>query len=160
MIISAIILGCTPTHFPEKMEISNPWHFRYDSTGRGMEEEWFAADTDFRSWPTVPSGNLWRTDYDGSGWFTQEIWLPELISDRDLALVITSVADNATVWMNDSLLAIHKGRGELFFMDITDVFKPRAMNRITIFVEDTGGPGGLTGKVYLQKYIEESELIR
>lgn len=159
-LLAGILLGCGSPNFPDKMDLPITWHFRYDSAEVGIEDEWYKGEIDYQSWPTVPAGNVWKDTYDGRGWYTQTVWLPELPSDQKIALMISSVDDNAKVWLNDSLIIDHHGANQLLYGDITKVFHPEQKNRITIMVEDLGGPGGLNGKVYIQKYLNEVDLIK
>ena len=160
MLSGALALQCGKAAFPEKLEISSPWHFTYDSSEVGITRQWYSDEDLYTSWPTVPSGNYWESTYDGRGWYIQSVTLPELNSDRKLALVITSVDDNAKVWVNDSLVMDHVGYGEKFFADVTQVIRPGRENRIAIIVDDFGGPGGLNGKVFIQKYLDEIDLVK
>jgi len=160
VIASGLVLGCSSPDFPEKLDLTDPWHFHYDSTEIGIENRWFDGGIDFQNWPTVPAGNYWSDTFDGRGWYIQTVWLPENQTDRKLALVISSVDDNAKVWMNDSLIIDHQGANQRLYGDITHVFRPEQKNRITIMVDDLGGPGGLNGRVYIKKYLDEVDLIK
>jgi len=151
---------CGQPPMPDQIKLRGKWAFKYDPDAVGKKQHWYADSTDFQSWETVPSNGYWDANYDGIGWYSQQIYIPALKSDRKLALVVTSVDDKAKVWLNDSLVATQEKHGELFYRDITQIYNPNAENRITIMVDDIGGPGGLNGEVYLRKYLKEVDLIK
>lgn len=160
LLITTIFAECGNPPMPDEVKLRGRWHFQYDPDRIGIRDRWYADNTNFSTWETVPSNGYWDKQYDGWGWYSQEIYIPAMQSGQHLALVITSVDDNAKVWLNNSLVAIHEGSGELFHADITKIYNPDKENRITIMVDDIGGPGGLDGEVYLRKYLNEVDLLK
>jgi len=154
----AFLMACGNPALPDRLNLNRSWHFQYDSTGTGLREQWFSPDTKIAGWETVPGNSYWRDTYDGAGWFAQDVWLPKVRSDRQVALVVTAVADSATVWFNGTRLDMRQYNRELRYADILPVYRPRQTNRLVIMIRDTGGPGGLTGDVYLRKYQSAGEL--
>lgn len=152
------LAGCGNAMLPDRLNLNRSWHFRYDSTGTGLREQWFTPDTKISGWATVPGKSYWRDTYDGAGWFAQDVWLPAVRSNRQVALVVTNVADSATVWLNGSRLHMRRYNRDLEYADILPVYRPRNSNRLVIMVTDTGGPGGLSGDVYLRKYQSAADL--
>ncbi len=124
-----------------------------------MQQKWYASNTSLTGWISVPGGSYWDKNYDGLGWFAQDVRLPELRSDRSIALVITGAADRVTAWVNDSLLIEQASGRHLVYADIANVYHPNRKNRFVIMVEDTGGAGGLTGDVAIRKYLTPRELV-
>ncbi len=162
VILSVVFLAqsCGSPGLPDRLQLRDSWHFRYDSARVGMEQEWHSEPLGAQQWIRVPPGSYWDENYDGWGWYRQEVWLPEPKTDRKIALVIESVDDNAKVWFNDSLIIEHQGANEQLYADITALYKPGKENSIAIMVEDLGGPGGLNGKVYIRKYLKEIDLLK
>jgi len=138
--------------------MNRSWHFQYDPDSVGFQQQWFAGDFPINHWETVPGESTWDPEYDGMGWFIQDVQLPELRSDRSIALVVTGLDDMGNVWMNDSLVIPRVVGDNQEFADVTGLYQPNQSNRIAIMVRDTGGTGGLTGDVYIQKYVSEQEL--
>jgi len=154
----SLFMSCGSPPFPEQLELNRSWHFQYDPDSVGFQQQWFFADFPINHWETVPGESIWDPEYDGVGWFIQDVQLPELRSDRSIALVVTGVDDIGKVWMNESLVITEIDGNRQEFVDVTEVYQPDRRNRIAIMVRDTGGPGGLTGDVYIQKYVSEQEL--
>ena len=155
-----LVQTCGSPGLPEKMQLRDTWMFRYDSAEVGIQKNWYSAPLETGGWMSTPAGSYWDDSYDGRGWYRQKVWLPEPKTDRKLALLITSVDDNAKVWFNDSLIIEHEGANERLYRDITNLYKGGRENTIAIMVEDLGGPGGLNGKVYIQKYLNEIDLLK
>lgn len=156
--IFGVLAGCGEPAFPDRVELDRSWHFKYDSSVVGVQEQWYSPGTKISGWVTVPGGSYWKDSYDGRGWFAQDIWLPQIRSDRSVAFVLTSVSDSAKVWLNGKQLALHRYNTNMQYADIQSVYRPDRKNRFVIMVVDTGGPGGLTGDAYLRKYQSRSEL--
>lgn len=152
--------SCGSRLFPEKVELNRSWRFRYDPDRVGLQQKWYFSNTSLTDWLTVPGGSYWDTNYNGIGWFVQDVRLPELRSDRSIALVITGASDRVTAWVNDSLLIEQADGSHLVYADIAKVYCPNRKNRFVIMVEDTGGAGGLSGDVYLRKYLTPEELVK
>ncbi len=155
-----LFIQCSRPPMPDQVDLRGKWFFKYDTNQVGIKDRWYSDSTNFKAWQTVPSNGYWDKNYDGWGWYSQQIYIPALQPKQKLALVITSVDDHAKVWLNDSLVATQKRYNELFYTDITNIYKPNAKNRVTIMVDDLGGPGGLNGEVYLRRYLSEIDLLK
>lgn len=149
---------CGNRLFPEQVELNRSWHFQYDPGNNGMQQRWYSSTTSLAGWVTVPGGSYWDKTYDGIGWFARDVRLPELRSDRSIALVITGADDRISAWVNDSLVIDRAAGNQLVYADIATVYQPNRKNRFVIMVEDTGGAGGLTGDVYIRKYLTPQEI--
>ncbi|NOZ03052.1 MAG: hypothetical protein GXO92_00380, partial [FCB group bacterium] len=99
-------------------------------------------------------------EYDGFGWFRKEFTIDRKSTDKRLALVFETVDDNADVWLNGKRVGSHRGYGELFWFDVTDFIKTGAKNILTVRIEDTGGPGGINGSVYMVWFGEEKDFLK
>jgi len=62
-----------------------------------------------------------------------------------------SVDDNGTVYLNGKFLLSHSGWNEAFDVNLKPAWKPNGPNVLAVLVENTAGPGGIYGGVYLQK---------
>jgi len=157
-VFALLILGCSPSSFPERLPLEGNWYFQYDSKNAGIENGWHKQYRPGSGWETVPLGAYWSDDYDGAGWYQHQIWLPALRTDRNLALVITAASDSAALWLNGEKLDLNRTDKNLLYADIRNRIFPEADNLFVIQVVDSGGSGGLSGDVYIQKYVEAGEL--
>lgn len=158
LLIMLLLNSCGSPPFPDRLELNRSWHFHYDPDSVGVQQAWFNTGFPINHWETVPGESTWDPEYDGVGWFIQDVRLPELRTNRSIALVVTGVDDMGKIWMNDSLVIPNIVGNNQEFADVTEVYRPNRNNRISIMVRDTGGTGGLTGDVYIQKYVSEQEL--
>ncbi len=60
-----------------------------------------------------------------------------------------TVDDNALVFLNGKRLGIHQGWSDPFDMALGDAWNPGGPNRLVVLVQNTDGPGGIMGPVYL-----------
>ncbi len=157
-LLQVMLLGCSPTSFPERLPLEGNWYFRYDPGNQGLENDWHAKFRPDSGWETVPLGAYWAEEYDGAGWYQQKIWLPALRTDRNLALVITSVSDSAQFWLNGEKVPLLDFKYQFKYADIRKQILSESDNLFVIQIIDHGGPGGLSGEVYIQKYVNPEEL--
>lgn len=157
-VFAFLSVSCSPSSFPERLPLEGNWYFQYDSEQSGIENGWHEEYRPGSGWETVPLGAYWSDDYDGAGWYQHQIWLPALRTDRNLALVITAVSDSATLWLNGERLELSSTEDNLQYADIRNHILSEGDNLFVIQVIDSGGPGGLNGDVYIQKYVEAEEL--
>jgi beta-galactosidase len=86
------------------------------------------------------------------GWDWCETVIPAS-SDAALPMKVTvhftAVDDNATIFCNGVRVGGHQGWNTPFDLDLTAAWKSNQKNVITVLVENTAGPGGITGSVAL-----------
>ena len=82
----------------------------------------------------------------GYAWFYAE--LPSEQSRRR-RLSFQSVDDNCVVFVNGKRLLEHKGWSDPFSVKLDDVWNEKGKNYALILVQNTDGPGGVTGEVTL-----------
>ena len=135
------------------------------SEGRATEKKisnwtWRVADAKDEKLTQIPASLLnnvkgWsRADVgqdvfgkkNGYAWFYAE--LPsEPMSRRRLSF--QSVDDNCVVYVNGRRLLEHKGWSDPFSVKLDDVWNDKGKNYALILVQNTDGPGGITGEVAL-----------
>lgn len=156
--VTLIFNQCSSHDFPDRLPLEGDWYFRYDPQEVGLSENWHLQYRPGKGWETVPLGASWASDYDGAGWYQKKLWLPEIKTDRNLALVITGTDDRLSAWLNGSAVELNRPGNNTTAGDITDLIKGKGQNLFVIQVVDTAGPGGLTGDVRIQKYVNTNEL--
>ncbi len=151
------LIGCQGN--PEKISLNGKWAFRYDPGDDGVREKWYQSSAQWELETEVPG--FWsKAEYDGFGWYRKKFTVDRRPVDKQLALVFETVDDNADVWLNGKKVGSHRGYGELFWFDVTDLVKTGAKNSLTVRIEDTGGPGGINGSVYMVWYGEEKDFLK
>ena len=155
-----LLLGCDPVSTEIQM-LDSPWTLKYDSAKVGLREGWFDNDHNRSEWEAVVVPGDWGdSDYDGFAWYSTQIQAKNIPAGYKLALVFDSVDDNAVVWLDGRLFGNHMGYGVKFYYDIGDKISDGEIHQLVLRIEDTGGPGGINGSVYLQPYIDEVDLLR
>lgn len=155
-----LFTGCDPVS-KDKQLLDAPWTLKYDSAKVGLRQGWFDNDHDRSQWePTEVPGHWGDSDYDGFAWYSTQIQAKNIPAGYNLALVFDSVDDNAVVWLDGRLFGNHMGYGIKFYYDIGDKIGDGKVHELVLRIEDTGGPGGINGAVYLQPYIDEVDLLR
>ena len=159
-IIVLFMSGCD-TLTPEAQLLDAPWVLKYDSSRVGLRAGWFDNDYDRSQWETTEVPGVWADDeYDGFAWYATQIQAKNIPAGYNLALVFDSIDDNAVVWLDGRLFGKQMGYNIKFFFDIGDKLADGKVHHLVLRIEDTGGPGGIPGAVYLEPYIDEIDLLR
>ncbi len=161
LVVAALALfNCEPLSTEEQM-IEGPWVLKYDSAKVGLRAGWFDNDYDRSDWETIEVPGSWGDeDYDGFAWYATTIQAKHVAAGYNLALVFDSVDDNAVIWLDGRLFGKQMGYGVKFYFDIGEQLSDGKIHHLVLRIEDTGGPGGINGPVYLEPYIDEVDLVR
>ncbi|NQT63492.1 MAG: hypothetical protein HQ556_11080 [Candidatus Marinimicrobia bacterium] len=155
-----LMSGCD-TLTPESQLLDAPWVLKYDSNRVGLRAGWFDNDYDRSGWEATEVPGVWADDdYDGFAWYSTQIQAKNTPAGYNLALVFDSIDDNAVVWLDGRLFGKQMGYNIKFFFDIGDKLADGKVHHLILRIEDTGGPGGIPGAVYLEPYIDEVDLLR
>jgi len=155
-----IVTGCEKIS-TQMQPLDGVWLLKYDSAKVGLKDGWFDNEHDRSGWQETRVPGHWGDhDYDGFAWYATELSAKNTPAGYNLALVFDMVDDNAVVWLDGRLFGNHVGYGIKFFYDIGDRINDGKTHKLVIRIEDTGGPGGIPGAVYLQPYIHEVDLLR
>src|SRR6266446_3190863 len=101
------------------------------------------------NWTNVTVGTDVFNGRVGYAWFRASITkLASLL--RPLTLHFLSVDDNATVYLNGHLLGQHVGWSDPFDISVDPAWIANGTNVLAVAVQNTGGPGGIYGGVFLQ----------
>jgi sialate O-acetylesterase len=95
---------------------------------------------------------------DGVVWFRREIVIPEGQSTDGMTLVMGSVDDTDSTFVNGQLVGSYRGQKKREYVLPTGLLKP-GRNVIAVRVEDTGGAGGIVGPADQLKLVGAGEDI-
>ncbi len=158
---AALLLSGCETITTDAQLLDAPWTLKYDSSRMGLREGWFDNDHDRSMWATTEVPGVWADDdYDGYAWYSTQIQARNIPAGYNLALVFDSIDDNAVVWVDGRLFGNQMGYNIKFFFDIGDKLADGKIHHLVLRIEDTGGPGGIPGAVYLKPYVDEVDLLR
>ena len=158
LIYLMLMNGCEKM-MSEKMSLDGSWQFKYDPQNIGIDQRWFDPDQEISGWENQAVPGEWPDGaYDGFGWYRTTFKYGHLADSLRLALVFESVDDNAIIWLNGKHIGDHNGWGEMFFIDLTDLYQPNKENQLVVRIEDLGGPGGINKSVTLKPYRKLSDL--
>lgn len=121
---------------------------------------WMPGTADQETAMTAPgldtSGGTWKKSTSGdapltentSGWF--RTLLPE-IAGPGRTVHFESVDDNGTVYLNGQKLTTHSGWDSPFEVTLDPAWRDGGPNVLTVFVQNVGGPGGISKPVSVGK---------
>ncbi len=163
LLFGAILLNIMCGLSSHKIQsLNGVWLFRYDPERRGDEAGYFRPDFPRNDWQKVRIPAFWDDPrYDGLGWYCLNFQIAYSLRKKPLALVFDAVDDYAIIYLNGKKIYEHRGAGIDFYIPVTPYLKPDTENCLVVrIIEDTGGAGGINGKVCLKSYTDECELYR
>lgn len=107
-------------------------------------------DTSAGGWKPVKTGTDVFEGRVGFAWFRTT--LPPIApppKGYSLYLLFENVDDNGTVYLNGKKLYYHEGYGEPFVVPLAEAWRSNGPNLLAVQVDNTGGPGGILGDVFL-----------
>jgi len=156
-----LILQSCNSLSPEKQALTGPWKLKYDPERIGLRQGWFNTDLDRSDWVDTKVPGYWADgDYTGFAWYNTEVQANTFPAGYNLAIVFDSIDDNAVIWLDGRLFGKQLGHDVKFYYDIGDKLADRQAHELTVRIENTGGPGGINGAVYLEPYLIETDLLR
>jgi beta-galactosidase len=125
------------------------WLWLRDDSATNDAPTMTATNLNTASWQAAAIGQDVFSNQVGSAWFRASLDALAM-SGRPLMLHFLGVADNATVYLNGTLVGGHSGAGQAFDIGPLDPFwVPGGPNILAIAVQNTGGAGGLLKPVLL-----------
>ncbi len=103
-------------------------------------------DTSTGGWATCESGADTLNGYIGYAWYRAT--LPAMPKEGRW-VSFASVDDNGTVYLNGQKLRSHQGWDTPFTVNLDSAWNSNGPNVLTVLVQNTAGPGGITGAVEL-----------
>ena len=161
LVVGTLLMSGCETLTPESQLLDAPWVLKYDSNRVGLRAGWFDDDHDRTEWEPTEVPGVWADgEYDCCAWYSTQIQVTNIPAGYNLALVFDSIDDNAVVWLDGRLFGKQMGNNIKFFFDIGDKLTDGKVHQLVLRIEDIGGPGGIPGSVYLEPYIDETDLFR
>ncbi len=123
-------------------DLSGLWNFRADTENRGYEERWYETPLEHAVRMPVPASyndivqDAGIRTHIGDVWYDRSFFIPQTMKGQRLVLRVGSATHHATVWLNGTKVAQHKGGFLPFEADITDIGCLGAENRVTICVNN------------------------
>jgi len=159
---AAIASGTTPN--PRlRIRFDDNWRFRRDALPNPKDGNfkwtWKVADDNPGAVETLPADldqGDWRTARIGRDVFRGRIGFAWFKADlgagarpANTVIHFETVDDNALVFLNGKRLGIHQGYADPFELPAGDAWNPQGPNILVVLVQNTDGPGGIMGPVYL-----------
>jgi beta-galactosidase len=122
------------------------WRLKTETSGEADLAEVLKSDPGGAGWQDARTGDDAFKGRLGFVWFTTV--LPKLDAPNRI-LEFAGVDDNGTVFLNGKKLVHHEGWNDPFEVSLDGAWKPGGPNVLLVLVENTDGPGGITGSVTL-----------
>ncbi len=160
--IETLIINALFEHPPRDITLpADGWRFRADPDRVGHQDRWYVPTFDDEGWRSdVPIEASWQrhmeTPYYGGAWYRRVLDLSDVPAWKRAFLFFEGVDEQAWVWVNGRLAGWHaigpEGWNEPFWLEVTDILVPGAINPIAVRVENTTHGGGIWSPVRLQMY--------
>lgn len=117
------------------------------------------------NWVKVTVPSPWEhqgyQDFDGNAWYRKQFTLPKELQGDDLVLLLGKIDDYDQTYVNGKLVGTTNKHDQLRIYHLNAEVLVPGVNLIMIYVEDTGGAGGIwQGPVGIMKQSEFTRFIR
>jgi beta-galactosidase/beta-glucuronidase len=117
------------------------------------------------NWEKVTLPSQWENHgyphYDGSAWYRKQFTLPKELQGEDLVLLLGKIDDYDQTYLNGKLVGATNRHDQLRIYHVNAEVVSAGVNLLLIYVEDTGGAGGLwEGPVGIMKQSQFTRFIR
>ena len=144
-----------PPHIPYAYKkvaaVPVQWKFRLDESEHPQRHRAYAApDFDDSNWFDIDIGRAWEDQgyvgYDKAAWYRTQI---EVDADegRPVHLAFGGVDNNASVYVNGTLVGEHYGWNTPFILDISEAVTYKGQNAVAVWVYDGMNMGGIYGTI-------------
>ena len=128
---------------PMKISLDGQWLFKADPEKVGVNDKWYAEETDRSEWQTVQVPNFWKeypglAAYDGWGWYARRFVFET--TPEPMSIHFSGVDDDAVVWLNGREVGSHTGWSDPFAVDLTHTLR-NGENLVVVQGMDHGGGG-------------------
>ena len=133
------------------LEMPDTWLFRKDPGSQGETEKWYSEQASLDQYKPLSINKNWESqwvgDYDGCGWYTTEVVIPQTTA-KHVWLLFGAVDDSWKAWLNGKYIGASKGDpGKIWELpaavEITGKYEPQQKVRITVMVHDQVAAGGI-----------------
>lgn len=122
--------------------LNGPWKFRIDDLNVGLDEKWFRASAEFPLTILVPFAaesplsGINDRGFHPCVWYQRLFQVPSAWTGQRILLNFGAVDYRATVWVNETIVAMHEGGHSPFSCEITGQLHDIGENVITVRAED------------------------
>lgn len=128
----------------------NQWVYTYDNNATNDAATMAAPGLDTSTWTNATTGTDIFNGTAGYAWFRTTIVASNL-SFTPVDIYFANVDDNGWVYLNGTFIGQHFGWGQPFTVSsLSPAWINGGTNVLAVVVQNTGGPGGITGPVLLQ----------
>ncbi len=126
----------------EWLNLNGRWEFRIDDFNRGLDEKWFSASAEFPLTIVVPFAaesplsGINDRGFHPCVWYRRFFSAPKEWAGRRILLNFGAVDYRATVWVNETIVAMHEGGHSPFSCEITGQLRDAGENMVTVRAED------------------------
>jgi hypothetical protein len=137
--------------------------YRRNTFGMPLQQSENRTPPSDAKWTSITVPGFWEhqgyNNYDGSAWYRKQFIIPKSLEGEDLILILGKIDDYDETYLNGKLLASTRMHDKLRIYNIPHgAFRTGSLNLLLIYVEDTGGMGGMyEGPIGI---IRESDLTR
>ena len=135
----------------ETLDLTGPWQFQPDPFRQGQSAGYSKAALDARRWRGVRVPCAFDDcmpglrSYEGCGWFTRRIDVPDSWRGRHVDLRFEGVNTKAEAWVNGQLVGSHDDGYLRFDLPATGTLRYGQPNTITVKVDSTRVDGEVPG---------------
>ena len=117
------------------------WNFKFDPKSEGVKAGWAKGLKDAISMPVPASFNDILTDKDsreycGDFWYEKDFFVPGEWEGKDVVIRFGNGSQLATVFVNGKEVVKHKGGYLPFNVDVTNVVKYNAYNKVAVLLNN------------------------
>jgi len=130
--------------------LNGAWQFEIDHSDTGIERGWLQRELEREIQvpfcPESPLSGIGYDDFMAAVWYRREVTVPAEWAGRRVVLHFQAVDYDATVWVNGTEMARHRGGFTPFSCDITDAAAPGTQATIVVRARDPKGEPKPHGK--------------
>lgn len=149
------------------MNLRGIWDFRLARDRYNSVGDHTVAALPSEGWTDITVPSAWESqgygNYDGPAWYRKEFIIPKELQGEDLVVLLGKIDDSDKVFLNGKLIGSnHDQYSKMRYYFVTrDQFKAGSKNTLMVYVEDTGGVGGIyEGPIGIIKQVDFSKYIR
>lgn len=133
------------------VKLPDQWLFRTDPDKLAEQQKWYDIQADTSAYKPILTNDFWDKQwvgqYLGDAWYVLDVNIPAS-SAKHVWLLFGAIDDSWVGWLNGQPIGQSMGApGDVWdkpvAVDIAGKYKPDAVNRIAIKVNNLAGPGGI-----------------
>jgi hypothetical protein len=150
-----------------KLQIAPGIRYQNETCFGEHDVQKIGASNTAEAWADINVPAAWEhqgfNNYDGGAWYRKQFVVPKSMRDEDLVLLLGKIDDSDRVFLNGKPVGntrMGAGRLRIYYIP-AKLVKVGELNMLLVFVEDTGGTGGIMyGPVGIVKQSAFTKYIR